>query len=836
MLHGDLAFASTLSARLHRPAARGARASVGIPHASIRRARTALATVLLAALVACGGGGSGEGSGDSSGSASNPTPGAGTPPAAAPPPVPVSTRTLGGTVSGLGAEGLTLANGDATLAVASGATGFTFPTGLATGTAYAVTIRAAPTSHDCRVENGTGTVGNADVVDVAVRCELRRHSLGGTVSGLTAGRVVIANGAATLAVDAGTTRFAFADAIATGSSYAVGVQSNPAGLTCSIANGTGTIGNADVDNVVVTCASQAYTLGGTITGLRSAGLVLANGSDQLVVASGDTTFTLPTAVAWASGYSVTIVAQPAGSSCAVTRGTGTMPAAPATDVLVTCSDQPYRLGGSVSGLNSTGLVIGNGSDLLALAPGVTQFTMPASLYFGSAYSVTVRSPAIGLVCSIAGGSGTMPAANVNPVAVTCAPIGYPLSGTISGLTVNGLVLANGSETLAVPANATQFTMPTPVAFGGGYAVTVQTQPATRTCSVANGSGTMGAASVTNVAVTCAASVFTVGGTISGLDAAGLVLENGSDTLAVAANATQFTMPNAGAAGASFQVRVRTQPTGKLCTVSNGSGTLAGSDVTNVDVVCSSGVISFATAGAATWTVPEGVTRLQVVARGGGGGTGTGSTNVARGGHGGVVTATLTVTPGDVLNLFVGGGGQRSIGGGGGGSSNVNAGSATQIIAGGGGGGGGNHGSGPGHGGNGGGSGTGAGQAGQSCLAPGGAGGAGGLGGATVMAGGNGNGGAGGGSALNAATAGLGSGTGIGAVAENRVNNGGGGGGGYGGGGAGGSTGSLGGGGGGGGGGSTGPAGSTFALGTNGGVYGVNGSRGGDGSIELTVNP
>lgn len=833
MLHGDLASASTLSARPGRTLARDARSFVR-PDASLRRVRTAVATVLLAALAACGGGGSGDG--DASAAASTPAPGAGTTTAAPPPPAPVSTRTLGGTVSGLGAAGLTLANGDATLAVESGATRFTFPTGLAAGTSYAVTIRSTPTSHDCRIENGTGTVGNVDVADVAVRCELRRHSLGGTVSGLAAGQVVLANGGATVTVDAGTTRFAFADAIATGSGYAVGVQSNPAGLTCSVANGTGTIGNADVDNVVVTCASQAFTLGGTISGLRSTGLVLANGSDQLAVASGDTAFTLPTAVAWASGYAVTIAAQPAGASCAVTRGTGTMPAAPVTDVLVTCSDQPYRLGGSVSGLNSTGLVIGNGSDLLALAPGVTQFTMPASLYFGSAYSVTVRSPAIGLVCSIAGGSGTMPAADVNPIAVTCAPVGYPLGGTISGLTVGGLVLANGGETLAISANATQFTMPTPVAFGGGYAVTVQTQPATRTCSVANGSGTMGAASVTNVAVTCAATAFTVGGTISGLDAAGLVLENGSDTLTVAANATQFTMPNAAAAGASYQVRVRTQPSGKLCTVSNGSGTLAGSDVTNVDVVCSSGVISFTTVGAATWTVPEGVTRLQVVARGGGGGTGTGTSNVARGGHGGVVTATLTVTPGDVLNLFVGGGGQRSIGGGGGGSSNVNAGSATQIIAGGGGGGGGNHGSGPGHGGNGGGSGTGAGQAGQACLAPGGAGGAGGVGGATVMPGGNGNGGAGGGSALNAATAGLGSGTGIGATAENRVNNGGAGGGGYGGGGAGGSTGSLGGGGGGGGGGSTGPAGSTFAFGTNGGVYGVNGSRGGDGSIELTVNP
>lgn len=82
---------------------------------------------------------------------------------------------------------------------------------------------------------------------------------------------------------------------------------------------------------------------------------------------------------------------------------------------------------------------------------------------------------------------------------------FTLGGSISGLASGGLVLANGSDTLSVDANATRFALPTPVASGSGFSVTVQTQPDDDelACSVANGSGTMGGADVSSVTVTCA---------------------------------------------------------------------------------------------------------------------------------------------------------------------------------------------------------------------------------------------------------------------------------------------------------------------------------------------
>ena len=63
----------------------------------------------------------------------------------------------------------------------------------------------------------------------------------------------------------------------------------------------------------------------------------------------------------------------------------------------------------------------------------------------------------------------------------------------------------------------------------------------------------------------------------------------------------------------------------------------------------------------TWTVPAGVTSVTVEAWGAQGQTNAGG-NVA-GGLGGYATGDLTVTPGQVLNIFVGGGGAQSTAGG-----------------------------------------------------------------------------------------------------------------------------------------------------------------------------
>lgn len=83
-----------------------------------------------------------------------------------------------------------------------------------------------------------------------------------------------------------------------------------------------------------------------------------------------------------------------------------------------------------------------------------------------------------------------------------------VGGTVSGLAGTGLVLQNNAgDDLAVSANGT-FTFATAGASGGAYAVTVKTAPSVpaQKCTVANGTGTIASAAITNVAVTCAALV------------------------------------------------------------------------------------------------------------------------------------------------------------------------------------------------------------------------------------------------------------------------------------------------------------------------------------------
>ena len=81
--------------------------------------------------------------------------------------------------------------------------------------------------------------------------------------------------------------------------------------------------------------------------------------------------------------------------------------------------------------------------------------------------------------------------------------------------------------------------------------------------------------------------FTVGGSVSGLAGNGLVLQNNAgDDLAISVNGG-FVFSEALSNGSSYSVTVQTQPTApnQTCSVSSGSGTLAGMNISDVDVTC-----------------------------------------------------------------------------------------------------------------------------------------------------------------------------------------------------------------------------------------------------------
>lgn len=259
------------------------------------------------------------------------------------------THTVGGTVSGLVGSGLALKlNGGANLAItANGA--FSFPNGLADGVTYTVTVGAQPISpmQTCTVSNGSGTMAGANVTNVAVNCVTETpttFTVGGTVTGLVGtGLKLRLNSGSNLPI-AGNGAFAFTTPMSNGDTYTVSVTAQPTGpaQTCVVSNGSGTIAGANVTDVLVDCnaAPVTYTVGGSVSGLGGAGLVLAlNGSTSLPI-SGNGAFTFPGGLTSGTAYAVTVTTQPGNpaQTCAVANGSGTIGAANVTDVSVTCSN------------------------------------------------------------------------------------------------------------------------------------------------------------------------------------------------------------------------------------------------------------------------------------------------------------------------------------------------------------------------------------------------------------------------------------------------------------------------------------------------------------------
>ena len=77
--------------------------------------------------------------------------------------------TIGGTISGLGGNSVTLLNNGGDALVVNGNGSFTFATALASGS-YSVTVGTQPTGLYCQVTQGTGTVGSTNIDTVVVTC------------------------------------------------------------------------------------------------------------------------------------------------------------------------------------------------------------------------------------------------------------------------------------------------------------------------------------------------------------------------------------------------------------------------------------------------------------------------------------------------------------------------------------------------------------------------------------------------------------------------------------------------------------------------------------------
>ncbi len=170
-------------------------------------------------------------------------------------------------------------------------------------------------------------------------------------------------------------------------------------------------------------AVGVFTVGGAVSGLGAGKTVILQnlGTDDLTVSTNGN-FVFNTRMDRGVADAGTIKAQPAGQRCTVAEGTGTA-TADVSNVQVRCENlaaATFTVGGAVSGLSGSGLVLqNNGRDDLGVAAN-GGFSFATALAGGTAYAVTVKTQPGGQSCTVANGAGTVGSAHVTTVDVRCA--------------------------------------------------------------------------------------------------------------------------------------------------------------------------------------------------------------------------------------------------------------------------------------------------------------------------------------------------------------------------------------------------------------------------------
>jgi uncharacterized repeat protein (TIGR01451 family) len=211
----------------------------------------------------------------------------------------------------------------------------------------------------------------------------------------------------------------------------------------------------------------------------------------------------------------------------------------------------------------------------ALEPGTHVLTAE---YAGDALNTPDTSQVINLVVNRAATTTTVPpipAIRFGQSANVVATLGVTAPG--NGTPTGTITVTGGSDTCTITLPATTCVL-TPATFSANVEVTASYAGDARFQA---SSGTQMLQVIPQY----------VGGTLSGVDATGLVLQLGTNgtpagTYGVPQGATGFAFATAVAVGANYAVSVQSQPSGLFCTVSNGSGSMPAEDVGNVAVACS----------------------------------------------------------------------------------------------------------------------------------------------------------------------------------------------------------------------------------------------------------
>jgi hypothetical protein len=270
-------------------------------------------------------------------------------------------RTVGGTVLGLVGTGMVLRlNGANDLPVNpadGGNVAFTFLKTLTEGEDFAVTIPTQPASQQCTVSGGDGTIGSGNVTTIVVNCFIGKYTIGGDITGLE-GTITLHNNGGDAVTLNNSGSFSFPTPLDDLAQYAVSISSHSAlpEQTCILTDETGNVAGANVTNIGIACTTKSYDVSGVVSGIEAGTLFLSNGPDSLQV-TGNGPFTFGQKVLSNRDYDVKVTAAPAGKTCPVTNGSGTVTTFDITNVDVKCVPQ-FALTQNFDGVTAPSLPAG----------------------------------------------------------------------------------------------------------------------------------------------------------------------------------------------------------------------------------------------------------------------------------------------------------------------------------------------------------------------------------------------------------------------------------------------------------------------------------------------
>lgn len=518
-------------------------------------------------------------------------------------------------------------NGSETVDVRSDGT-FPFPTALTSGSTYTLVIVNSSgliATGKCNIPTNTGTIGGT-AATVLVNCTdgfavQGTVTIGGgtpsTVIGTDFEIMLSHNGGGpaftsqTIAISPGATTFSFPNAIPGGSEYIININGNPDGQVCTITAGAGpTFISSNVNNVVLDCGLPSPSIVTPIPGTY--------GDDIASV-----TFSTPISgaeIRWSLGNGSqadpTCAGGSTGSPAITSNSTGTIKFRQcrtgwtASPVIV----ETYTLKANTPTFSITpGSFVNTGASLSYSS------TTTSNWFCASFVAATPTDPSCGSAAStcnagVLNSGFTFTSGSFLNFKVRTCKVGfqesdiasatytfnqYSIGGTVTGLTTpfgaNTLVLRNNAgNDLTIAANGT-FTFSNTLSTGASYNVTVFSNPQNpwQTCTISNGSGTVGSSNVTNIGLSCTLNTYTMAGTVTSSIAlpSGLSLTNGVDTVNITpgSTSTPVSFSTVLNSGSTYNVSITAEPSGYVCAVSSPlTGSIAGANITDVGVNCVAG--------------------------------------------------------------------------------------------------------------------------------------------------------------------------------------------------------------------------------------------------------